>query len=135
MQTVNEALDRLSRSAFRSRFRLTGADLEYIDRKGLDTIRSHARDFVRNRLAPAEPENDGSQTPMRGHPVFVAMHATACCCRGCLCKWYHVEKGVPLTDAQQEKITGLIMAWIERQMNAARTDKTVRKDENGGEDK
>ncbi len=122
MQTVNEALDRLSRSAFRSRFRLSRADLEYIDRKGLDTIRSHARDFVRDRLAPAEPDNDGSQTPMRGHPVFVAMHATACCCRGCLCKWYHVKKGVPLTDAQQEKITGLIMAWIERQMSAARTD-------------
>ena len=135
MQTVSEALDRLSRSAFRSRFRLTGADLDYIDRKGLDVIRSHARDFVRDRLAPAEPENDGSQTPMRGHPVFVAMHATACCCRGCLCKWYRVRKGVPLTEAQQNKITELIMAWIERQMALARPADAARTEENGGEDK
>ena len=45
----------------------------------LATIRAHCEGFVRARLAPANPKGDGRQTPMRGHPVFVAQHACACC--------------------------------------------------------
>ncbi len=81
----------------------------------MDTIRNHARDFVAKNLAPAYPKNDGKQTPMKGHPVFKAQHATACCCRGCLNKWYRVEMGVELTEVQQEKNVNLLMAWIERE--------------------
>lgn len=116
MQTVEQALDRLRTSAFRARFSLTEKDKAYVREKGMDTIRRHAQDFVRQRLAPAVPQNDGEQTPMRGHPVFVAQHACACCCRGCLNKWYRVPKGVALDERQQEKIVNLLMAWIERQM-------------------
>lgn len=116
MQTVEEALDKLEKSDFRSRFHLDEKDLEYINRKGLDTIRSHAVDFVASRLAPANIPNDGKQTPMKGHPVFKAQHATACCCRGCLNKWYHVRKNTELSKIQQEKIVGLIMGWIEREL-------------------
>ena len=118
MATINEALERLSRSAFRSRFHLTKKDRDYIKEKGLDTVRRHAEDFVRERLSPAEPENDGKQTPMRGHPVFVAQHACACCCRGCLYKGYKVRKGKALTDAQQTKIVNLLMAWIEKEVSS-----------------
>lgn len=81
----------------------------------MSAIRHHAEDFVSSRLAPAVIPNDGKQTPMRGHPVFVAQHATACCCRGCLEKWYRVPKGTPLTKTQQEKIVDLLMAWIEKE--------------------
>jgi len=116
MTTVNEALERLSRSDFRKKFHLTKKDREYIEAKGLDTIKRHAEDMIRERLAPAEPKNDGKQTPMRGHPVFVAQHACACCCRGCLYKWYKVQKGVPLTEDKQERIVKLLMAWIEREL-------------------
>ncbi len=116
MQTVNEALDRLERSKFRSSFHLNKEDIEYISTKGLETVRRHAEDFVRERLAPAFPKNDGSQTPMKGHPVFKAQHACGCCCRGCLEKWYRVKKGCGLTEAQQQKIVNLLMAWIERQI-------------------
>lgn len=119
MSTVNEALARLDRSKFRSSFHLSRRELEYIDKKGLDTVRSHGRDFIRDRLAPAEPPNDGKQTPMRGHPIFVAQHACACCCRGCLEKWYKVHRGVPLSEVQQEKILKLLMAWIERELKNA----------------
>lgn len=84
MQTVNQALERLSRSKFRSSFSLSPKQLEYINEKGIDKIRSHAADFVRLRLATAVIPNDGKQTPMKGHPVFIAQHATACCCRGML---------------------------------------------------
>ena len=108
---------RLSRSNFRSRFRLKDKDIQYIREKGRDTIRSHASDFVRTRLAPAQIPNDGKQTPMRGHPVFLAQHATGCCCRGCLYKWHRIPAGVRLTEEQQEYIVDVLMAWIEREYN------------------
>lgn len=117
MQTIEEALDTLERSDFRRKFRLSEADRRYIAEKGMETIRAHAADFIQTRLAPAHPANDGKQTPMRGHPVFIAQHATACCCRGCLKKWYHVAEGRELTETQQEKIVNLIMAWLERQLS------------------
>ena len=115
MQTVDEALDKLERSKFRSSFHLTKKEKEYLAEKGPEVIRRHAEDFVRQKLAPADPANDGKQTPMHGHPVFKAMHATACCCRGCLNKWYKVPLHRELSPAAQEKIVNLLMAWIERQ--------------------
>ncbi len=117
MQTKDQALEKLKLSRFRSRFYLSEKDKEYIEEKGMDVIHNHAEEIIRKRLAPAVIENDGKQTPMRGHPVFIAQHACACCCRGCLNKWYHVPKDVQLTDIQQEKIVNLLMAWIKREMS------------------
>ena len=77
--TADAAFQKLVRSKFRSRFRLSDVDRRYIAEKGMDTIRRHAEDFIRTRLASANPANDGRQTPMRGHPVFKAQHATATC--------------------------------------------------------
>ncbi len=114
--TIEEALDKLKASKFRGRFKLTAADLAYIERVGIGAIEQHAADFVRERLSDAAPKNDGKQTPMRGHPVFKAMHATAMCCRGCMEKWWRVQMGVPLTALQQQKGVNLIMAWIKMQM-------------------
>lgn len=116
MPSIDQTLERLSHSSFRTGFKLSKKDIEYINEKGMDTVRSHARDFVRMKLAPAFPDNDGKQTAMSGHPVFKAMHACACCCRGCLNKWYNVPQGIELNGLQQEKIVNLIMAWIEKQM-------------------
>ena len=115
--TINEAFIRLQHSAFRSSFHLNQQDIAYIDKKGLDVIRSHAEDFVHTRLAPAHIPNDGKQTPMKGHPVFIAQHACACCCRGCLNKWYHVPLGKELNSVQQKKIVNFLMAWIEKEYN------------------
>ena len=116
MQTIDQAFERLSKSPFRSRFHLDEKDRKYIEEKGLDEIRKHTETFISERLASDFPENDGKQTPMKGHPVFKAQHACACCCRGCLEKWYHVPKGRPLTEDQQRRIVNLLMAWIERQL-------------------
>ena len=117
MQTIDEALDKLQKSKFRAGFHLSEKDRQYVRDKGMDTVRSHAEVFIRERLAPADIPNDGRQTPMRGHPVFLAQHACACCCRGCLNKWYRVPQGRELTEEQQRRIVNLLMAWIERQMN------------------
>ena len=114
MQTIEQALDKLERSKFRSSFHLTKKEKQYLEDKGMETVRRHAADFVKMKLAPAEPLNDGKQTPMHGHPAFKAMHATACCCRSCLNKWYRVPMHRELTENEQERIVNLLMAWIER---------------------
>lgn len=114
--TVGYALERLKCSKFRSRFHLSERERAYVRQKGPEVIRSHARDFVARRLAPAEIPNDGKQTPMRGHPVFVAQHGCACCCRECFEKWYGIPRGIQLTQLQQEGIVTLLMAWIDREM-------------------
>jgi len=106
--------EKLAKSTFRCRFKLTAKDKMYLQEKGFETIRSHAKDFISKRVAPAEISNDGKQTPMRGHPVFTAQHAVAACCRGCIEKWHKFPKGVQLTEKQQEYLTGLIMEWIKR---------------------
>lgn len=111
----DELFDRLSKSEFRSRFSLRQKDFDYIRDKGIDKIRSHAKDFVSKRLAPAFIANDGKQTPMHGHPVFIAQHATGCCCRGCLYKWHHIQPGNELTAEQQNYIVDVLMEWIRRQ--------------------
>lgn len=116
MSTIEQTLSRLSHSKFRSSFTLTKKERAYLDEKGTQVIRSHASDFVRTKLAPKNPTNDGRQTPMHGHPAFKAMHATACCCRGCLEKWYNVPRGRELSEWEQEKIVNLIIAWIEKQI-------------------
>ena len=114
------AFKRLANSKFRSRFRLSDADRRYIAKEGIDTIRRHAEDFIRMRLAPANPQNDGRQTPMRGHPVFVAQHATATCCRGCLARWWKIPKGTEIPPERQSRIVDFLMAWIEREIGLPR---------------
>ncbi len=115
MQTIDQALFRLSRSKFRSSFRLDIKDKAYIDRIGTQKLREHCKDMIAKRLAPAYIPNDGKQTPYRGHPVFKAQHACACCCRGCLEKWYRVPQGRALTENEQERIVNLLMEWIGRE--------------------
>ena len=107
---------RLSQSKFRSSFSLKANDRSYVSDKGIDKVREHACDFIRKRLAQADIPTDGKQTPMRGHPVFVAQHATATCCRGCLEKWHHIPKGRELTETEKEYIVNVIMEWISREM-------------------
>ena len=112
---LTDLFARLAKSDFRSRFHLTKKDKEYIAEKGLPTIRRHAEDFIAKRLAPAVIPNDGKQTPMRGHPVFLAQHATGCCCRGCFYKWHHIPVGRELTKEEQQYAVAVLMAWIETQ--------------------
>ena len=109
-------LYKLSQSKFRSSFKLKIKDIDYIKQKGLETIRKHANDFISKRIAPAFVANDGKQTPMRGHPVFIAQHATATCCRKCINKWHKFPMGVQLTQEQQDYIVDLIIRWIEEQL-------------------
>ena len=97
-------------------FHLKQKDIDYINEKGLDTIRQHAKDFIAKREAPAYIANDGKQTPMRGHPVFIAQHATATCCRECIRKWHKIQPGKELSQVQQDYLVDVIMTWIQKEI-------------------
>ena len=112
----DEILEKLSHSKFRNSFKLKEKDRLYIQQKGLETIKAHAKDFISKRLAPSFIKNDGKQTPTKGHPVFIAQHATAACCRKCLNKWHHFPQDTELNTSQQDYIVGLILEWIKRQL-------------------
>lgn len=112
MRDLDDLFAAFSKSQFRSRFRLGPKELAYLNEKTLPVILEHGRKFIDERLAPAEPKNDGRQTPMRGHPVFIAQHATATCCRDCLEKWHRIPQGQPLTEEQIEHILAVISRWL-----------------------
>lgn len=105
----------LAQSSFRRRFKLSGKEHDYLRTKGISTVLAHANDLIQLRLAPAEIPNDGKQTPMRGHPAFVAQHATATCCRGCLQQWHQIPKGRQLTEIEIEYILSVLSTWLEQQ--------------------
>ena len=115
-QWYKQLFERLVKSKFRSSFYLKQKDIDYINEKGLETIRKHAEDFIAKREAPAHIPNDGKQTPMKGHPVFIAQHATATCCRECIRKWHKIKPGVELSQVQQDYLVDVIMTWIKRNM-------------------
>ena len=112
VRNLDELFAALDKSPFRRRQQLSAKDASYLTDKGLDTVMLHARDFIAQRLAPAQPRNDGKQTPMRGHPVFVAQHATACCCRGCLAKWHDIAQGHALSQAEQAHVLAALERWL-----------------------
>jgi hypothetical protein len=112
VRSLDDVFRALSRSAFRGKFHLRAQEQAYLQDRGLDQVLEHARRFVAERLAPASPRNDGKQTPYRGHPVFVAQHATACCCRGCLEKFHGIPRGLTLTSEQQDHVIAALERWL-----------------------
>lgn len=116
-EKIKNILDRLSKSKFRSSFHLKNKDILYIEDKGIDKIRNHAYDFVTKRLADTSNVTDGKQTPMKGHPVFIAQHATGTCCRRCLEKWHYISKNKNMTDDDIKYVVDIIMSWIEKEYN------------------
>ena len=119
MNDLDEIFSRLSTSSFRSSFRLQQPELSYFRRKGIETIRSHATQFIEQRLSAAFPEKDGKQTPYRNHPVFVAQHATGTCCRSCLQKWHSIPKGKVLNGAEKQYIVAVLERWLLKEDRAA----------------
>jgi hypothetical protein len=116
---VDERLDALAKQRFRAKFHLYARDRAFVQLRGSETVRRHAADLIRKRLAPAEPYKDGKQTPWRGHPVFVAQHATATCCRSCLLRAHGIPKGRELSADEQAYVVDVICRWVERETGSA----------------
>ena len=100
------------------KFVMGDPEKEYVTSRGMDILRLHATDFVNKRLAPENPKNDGRQTPTKGHPVFIAQHATGCNDRDSLEQFFGIEKGTALTEEQVNKIVDTILRWIEENLDA-----------------
>lgn len=115
MTKLDSLFERLARSPFRSRFHLNDRDRAYLAERGLEGVVRHAAELIHRRLAPAHPERDGKQTPFRGHPVFVAQHATATCCRGCLAKWHGIPVGRELSPGEERYVVDVLRRWLEAQ--------------------
>lgn len=115
-QQIDTLLDVLSRRPFRAKFRLGSNERDIIYSKGRPTIRQHTFDIISQRLASAYPHKDGKQTPYKGHPVFIAQHATATCCRSCLMRWHHIPKGKELGHNEKIYVTRVIIRWLQRQL-------------------
>ncbi|MEN6365489.1 MAG: DUF4186 domain-containing protein [Thermoguttaceae bacterium] len=118
MRDLDDLFRALAQSPFRSRFRLGPKERAYLAEKTLPVILEHGRRFLEERLAPAEPRNDGRQTPLRGHPIFLAQHATATCCRGCLAKWHRIAAGRPLSPPEMEHVLKALERWLVEQSSA-----------------
>lgn len=122
MRDQDDLFQALAQSAFRRRQTLRAADLAYLRGRGMETVLRHADEMIAGRLAPAQPPNDGKQTPMRGHPVFVAQHATGACCRGCLAKWHRIPQGRDLTDRERAYVVAVLERWLRAADAAAPPD-------------
>lgn len=116
MKDMDQVFARLAKSPFRARLRLGGRERAYLAAKGLPVVLQHAQELIERRLAPAAPSNDGRQTPMRGHPVFIAQHATATCCRSCLRKWHGIAQGRPLDMRERDHVVAALERWLRAQV-------------------
>ena len=98
-------------------FVLGEPEQEYVTSRGMEILRLHATDFVNKRIAPAHPKNDGRQTPAKGHPVFIAQHATGCNDRESLEKFFGIKKGTELSAKQVDLVVDVILRWIEEHLS------------------
>jgi predicted Fe-S protein YdhL (DUF1289 family) len=119
VRSLDDVFPALATSAFRRRFHLGPRERDYIETHGVPNVMVQAEELIARRLAPADPPNDGRQTPFRGHPVFVAQHATATCCRGCLAKWHDILRGAALTDEQQAHVIATLERWLRAELDRA----------------
>ncbi|WP_244816258.1 DUF4186 domain-containing protein [Caballeronia sp. Lep1P3] len=115
MRDLDAVFDALAKSAFRRRFALGAREARYMRERGVETVIAQAHELIARRLAPQAPLNDGKQTPFRGHPVFIAQHATATCCRSCLAKWHGIAAGRALDGAERQHVVDAIERWLRAQ--------------------
>ena len=117
LKKIEEVFSKLNKTGRINDFSLGASEIEYVTSRGIDILRLHATDFIQKRIAPAEPKNDGHQTPAKGHPVFLAQHACGCNDRDSVEKFFGFNKGVLLKDKEVNLIVDVIVSWLEDQIN------------------
>ena len=114
---IEKLLESLSKTKFRGSFHLNNKMKNYVNEKGIDKIEKDAEEIIIKRLGSKNPVNDGKQTPMKQvHPVFIAQHATGCCCRGCLERIHHISKGKDLSKYEINYIVEVLIKWIKNEI-------------------
>lgn len=125
---IEKLLESLSKTKFRGSFHLNNKMKEYVKAKGIIKIENDAKEIIIKRLSSKYPLNDGRQTPMKQvHPVFIAQHATGCCCRGCLEKIHKIKKSKELNNKEINYIIRIIMLWIKKEIGEENDNKEITK--------
>ncbi|MFB6158999.1 MAG: DUF4186 family protein [Candidatus Nanohalobium sp.] len=96
--------------------RLTDTDVRVIDEIGIDGVKEHAREMVKDKLRE-QPENDGYQTPRAGNPVYKAMHACNASSRKELSRFHKIPAGGTMTETEINAVVNLLTRWIVREYN------------------
>ncbi|MBS3066936.1 DUF4186 family protein [Candidatus Pacearchaeota archaeon] len=113
---MNLIFQKLNASKFRREIHLSEEEKNFVRDKCLDKIIEDAYNFLDKNIR-SKKDNDGKQTPWRGHPVFVAQHATATCCRKCIKKWYKIPENKNLDDKEVKFFIEIILEWIDKEIN------------------
>ena len=111
-----ELLRRLRASSKHRRVHLGPREYALAERKGIETLKAEARKIVLTRISELRGVSDGRQTPMRGHPVFLAQHATGICCRDCVLEWHGIPKRGVMSAKQLNHLHSVLAAWLETTM-------------------
>ena len=125
---INKLLNSLSKSKFRGSFHLNNRMKNYVNEKGMAKIQRDAKEIIIKRLSSKNLLNDGKQTPMKQvHPVFIAQHATGCCCRGCLERIHHISKRKELNKYEINYIIEVLVEWIKKEIGEENDNKEITK--------
>ncbi|OPC82542.1 hypothetical protein B4N89_17785 [Embleya scabrispora] len=125
-EPLDARLDAIGKLPSRARFHLPGRERTVAMTLGESGVRWYAYDVIARRIGPAKPSRDGRQTPYRGHPVFVAQHATGTCCRGCLEEVHGIPQGRPLDKAELNYAVNLVCGWLTREIGPVAKTRTSR---------
>ena len=139
MNAVDAAFQKLAKSKFRSRFRLSESDRKYISDKGIETIRSPSLTLRGCRFPMGRDARHAAGMPLRGlhshapRPSESAQRRQADAdartprVQGATrlrlllprlpVKWWKVPKETAIPPERQSRIVDFLMAWIERQLN------------------
>lgn len=105
--------------------KLGDQDVQVVREIGVDGVKQQAKRIVENKLKE-QPDNDGSQTPRAGNPVYKAMHACGCSSRKELSRTHRIPAGGEMTDRQVEAVVNLLVRWIVREYNFYLEEKRAR---------
>lgn len=115
-QLIDQTLFHLAKTKYRRQYVLSPKLKEYCRQTGMEKLRRKAFEIVREKVSSPYYKGEGRQTPLDGHPIYIAMHATGTCCRTCLEVWHSIVSGRRLTEKDIIYIVDTIMEWIKRQL-------------------
>lgn len=114
MIDIQSVLAAVAASEYRRRYTLSTTEKSQLRIAGLAKLMKQAEEIIEKQIAPERPVNDGTQTPKKGHPIHVAQHATATCCRRCLAKWHDIPVGHALTRNESDHVLAVLRGWLEK---------------------
>jgi hypothetical protein len=110
-----DVFKRLKKSSICNKFTLKEHEWNYLANRGLDAVLLEGRSIIIHRFSEDDSNHNCKNSPLRHHPVLVALHATGCCCRSSLFKWHGVDKEMELREKDIFYILLIIKEWFVRE--------------------